>query len=284
VNIEALIGKNDLIHTSDWVEPPSKTPKVTTVHDLIPFRYPEYSHPRIVSTHRKRLAWVIKESIKIICVSQSTRQDLIDSFGIDGKRTAVVYEGVDSTFQPASPDEITQIKKKYKINSDYIFCLSTIEPRKNIPRLIQAMKTVRKKYPEIKLVIGGRIGWTSPSPFGPGVITTGYLVDTDLPPLFSGCSCYVLPSLYEGFSLSHLQAMACGASVVGSRLSSMPEVIGDAGVLIDPFDVKSIATGIIEAIENRQSYSSLGLVRSKMFSWDKTAQQTHAIYQSVLST
>ena len=110
----------------------------------------------------------------------------------------------------------------------------------------------------------------------------GYVPDADLPALYSGCLAYVLPSLYEGFSLSHLQAMACGASVVGSQISSMPEVIGQAGVLVDPISVGAIAEGIIRAVKGRSVYSAKAIKRAGLFSWEETARLTHAAYQKAV--
>ncbi len=282
--VERLIGHVDIIHTSDWTEPPSSIPKVTTVHDLVPFKYPHTSHQSIRNTHKKRLSWVKKESKAIIAVSQSTKQDLINILKIPEDKITVIYEAAEKSYEPQPPTIINTIKRKYRITSDYIFSLSTLEPRKNQSRLIKAFNLVKKTQPDLKLIIGGRSGWGEELEKQPGVIFPGFIPDADLPALYSGCLVYALPSLYEGFSLSQLQAMSCGAPVVTSNVSSMPEVVGTAGILVDPENVNSIATGIIKAIKNKAILAQKGIDRSKEFSWQKTAKETYDLYKKVLSS
>lgn len=280
--VEKLIGKVDVVHTSDWAEPPSKLPKITTVHDLIPFKYPHTTAANVRSAHKKRLAWVAKESRLILAVSQSTKRDLIEILKIPEEKIVVTPEGVEKLYKPQPPDLIEIVKKKYHLKGDYLFSLSTLEPRKNQNRLIEAFKIVKNKYKDLQLVIGGKTGWGEAVKPSPEVTMPGYIPDADLPALFSGSLAYVLSSLYEGFSLSHLQAMACGAAVVGSNLSSMPEVIGKSGVLVDPEDIENIASGIITAIENRAELGSRAVVRAKLFSWEETARLTHEAYERAI--
>ena len=133
--VEKLIGQVDLIHTSDWTEPPSALPKVTTVHDLVPFKFPQTTTDNIRQTHKKRLAWVARESSAIIAVSQSTKKDLIELLKIPEEKIHVIYEGVESFFSPQPPAIIDSIRRKYHLEGDYLFSLSTLEPRKNQDRL-----------------------------------------------------------------------------------------------------------------------------------------------------
>lgn len=279
--IEKLVGNADVVHTSDWAEPPSKLPKVTTVHDLIPLLYPQTTTLGVQRAHRKRLSWVCRESRAIIAVSLATKKDLELELKIDPSRITVTPEGVEGFYSPQPPSMIELIKKKYDLRGEYLFCLSTLEPRKNQARLIKAFQLVREKYPSLQLVLGGRTGWGDINTQSQGVVLAGFIPDADLPALYSGCLAYVLPSLYEGFSLSHLQAMACGASVVGSNTSSMPEVIGHAGVLVDPESVESIAVGIIKAIQNKAELGVKAIKRASIFSWEETAKITHQVYESI---
>ena len=281
--VERLIGNVDIVHTSDWAEPPSSHPKVTTVHDLIPFKYPQATAYQVRSAHKKKIAWVIKESKAIIAVSQTTKKDLLELLKVPEERIHVVYEGVEDRFSPQPPVIVDAVKRKHRINGDYLFSLSTLEPRKNQARLIESFARLKVKYPNITLVIGGRTGWGESIKPIPGVIMPGFIDDNDLPALYSGCLAYVLPSLYEGFSLSHLQAMACGAPVVGSNVSSMPEVIDKAGILVNPNDTEAIVLGIIEAINKRPEYIKKSLNRAKRFSWADMAGKTHEIYEQVSS-
>lgn len=277
--VEKLIGTVDVVHTSDWAEPPSNLPKVTTVHDLIPFKYPQTTESGIRVAHKKRLAWVKKESRLILSVSRSTKNDLIELLKIPEERILVTPEGVESFYKPQPPSLIEIIKNKYNIKGDFIFSLSTLETRKNQQRLIEAYKVVKGSFASLTLVIGGRTGWGDALKPIDGVILPGYIPDADLPALYSGCLAYVLPSLYEGFSLSHLQAMACGAAVIGSDISSMPEVIGNAGILVDPISVGDIAAGITKAIKTRAALGQKAVERAKLFTWEETAKLTHDAYE-----
>lgn len=281
--VESLIGKVDLIHTSDWTEPPSRIPKVTTVHDLIPFKYPQTTTDSIRNAHKKRLAWVMRESKKIISVSESTKQDLITILRIPEEKIVVIPEGVEERYVPQPLEIQEMVRRRYKLEDDYIFSLSTIEPRKNQAALIKAFHIVQDKYPHLKLLIGGRFREDSNVRKEEGVIMPGYIPDADLPALYSGCLAFVLPSLYEGFGLPPLQAMACGASVAVSNVSSLPEVVDEAGVLFDPNKIEDIAAGIIEAIERRSEYSKKGQLQASKFSWKKAAERTHKVYQDVLN-
>lgn len=280
--VEKLIGKVDVVHTSDWAEPPSKLPKVTTVHDLIPFKYPQTTAGNVRSAHRKRMAWVSKESKMIMAVSESTKKDLLELFNLDEDRIAVTPEGVDEIYSPQPPDIIDSVKRKYHLKGDYLFTLSTLEPRKNMKRIIEAFKIVKKDLPDLQLIIGGRTGWGEPLAPASGVILPGFVPDADLPALYSGCLAFCLPSLYEGFGLPHLEAMACGTAVVGSNLSSMPEVIGNAGILVDPENIETIAAGIIKAIKNRDTLGKKAIARAELFTWSETARLTHEVYEKVV--
>lgn len=281
--VEKLIGQVDIIHTADWTEPPSKLPKVTTVHDLIPFKYPETTTNLVRNAHKKRLAWVMRESEKIISVSQSTKTDLISILKIPEEKIVVIPEGVEDRYYPQSLDIQETLKRRYQINDDYIFSLSTLEPRKNQARLIKAFKIVKQEYPNLRLIIGGRTGWGEIPEAEAGVLLPGYIPDADLPGLYSGCLAFVLPSLYEGFGLSPLQAMACGAPVATSNIGSLPEVVGKAGVLFDPESTESIATGIIEVVRNKGKFKEKSLAQASKFTWENTAKQTHQVYQQVLA-
>jgi len=281
--VEKLIGQVDLIHTSDWTEPPSALPKVTTVHDLIPFKFPQTTTDNIRQTHRKRLAWVARESAAIIAVSRSTKKDLIDLLKIPEEKITVIYEGVEKRYSPQPPSIIDTVKRRYGLKGDYLFSLSTLEPRKNQQRLIEAYTKIKSRHPDLQLLIGGKTGWGEELKPVDGVLMPGFIPDADLPALYSGCSTFVLPSLYEGFGLSPLQAMACGAPTVVSNVSSLPEVVGKAGVLVDPEKVNSISAGIIKAIKNQADLSSKSLKRAKQFTWQETAQKTHQLYQQVIN-
>ncbi len=280
--VERLIGQVDIIHTSDWTEPPSKIPKVTTVHDLVVFKYPQTSTSNIRNAHRKKLAWVIRESQKIIAVSESTKTDLISILRVPESKIVVIPEGVEDRVMPQPIDIQEIVKRRYKTGDDFIFALSTLEPRKNQQGLIEAFKIVKKTFPNLKLLIGGRLRSDGAVDVVDGVITPGFIPASDLPGLYSACLACVHPAFYEGFGLTALQAMACGAAVAVSNTSSLPEVVGEAGILFDPNSAQSIASGIITAIQDRARLRPLSLNQAKKFSFDKAAERTHRVYTEVL--
>lgn len=253
--IEKFIGQIDIFHTSDWTEPPSKCPKVTTIHDLTPLLFPDETHPKIIATHKRRLAWVKKESKVIIVSSKTTKKDVMNHLGIPEKKIRVIYEGVSQEFQPQKKKKIEAMKRKYRISGDYLLCFSG-SARKNKERVVKASSG-------LPLFIVGE----------------PYVTREDLTALYSGASCLVYPSLYEGFGLPILEAMACGCPVVTANISSMPEVSGGAAVLVNPKSVRDIAGGIKKALENRKELIEKGFNRVKLFTWRKTAEETLRVYR-----
>ncbi len=280
--IENLTGKVDIFHSSDWTEPPSKIPKVTTVHDLVPFKYPQTTTDSIRNAHKKKIAWVIRESKKIIAVSESTKEDLINILKVPEGKIVVIPEGVEEKMRP-QPIEIQEIvKRRYKTGDDYLFALSTLEPRKNQTGLLKAFKIVKKTYPNLKLVIGGMKRSDGIKIEDDDVLVLGYIPQSDLPALYSGCLAFIHPAFYEGFGLTPLEAMACGAPVAVSNTSSLPEVVGKAGHYFDPKDENSMASSIIKTIQDRAKLRHLGLAQAQKFSFKQAAQRTYKVYKDVL--
>ena len=254
--VEKFVGEVDVFHSSDWTEPPvKKAIKVTTIHDLAVLRYPEAFPQKIVSVHKRKLEWVKKEVKLIIAVSESTKKDIVELLGINPEKIRVIYEAVGEEFKPQSKDKIEKIKKKYGIKGDYLLAFSGPE-RKNLKRIRQAS-----------------LG------FNLFVIGQPYVEHQDLPALYSGALGLVYASLYEGFGLPILEAMACGCPVVTSNISSMPEVAGRAAVLVDPLSVEDIKRGIKKMIKEKEKLVKLGFKRVGNFSWQKTARQTLDVYK-----
>jgi len=285
--IEKLIGEIDVFHTSDWLEPPAHCLKVTTIHDLIIYKYPETFQRRgghdIVANLKRKLEWVKKESALVIAVSESTKQDIIEILKIPAKKIRVIHEACSTEFTEKSAEDTEKIKKKYGIKGDYLLAVGTLEPRKNLKRVIEAFKILDIR--NLELVIAGKFGWGEDLKSIKNqdsvnqIKLLGYVPDEDLPGLYAGAEVFVYPSLYEGFGLPILEAMACGCPVVTSNISSMPEVAGEAAVLVDPEKVNDIARGIQEALENREQLIEKGKARAKEFSWEKTARETLKVYQ-----
>lgn len=271
--IETFTGRLDVFHSSDWVQPPSKAYKVTTVHDLTPIKFPNLSHPKIVSAHQRRLKWVKKEVNAVIVPSISTKNDLLD-FGIEEEKLFVISEAIDPGFVRASIDEVRIIKSRYRISGKYLLAVG-LAPRKNISRIIEAYEKIRAGE-QLKLVVIGESA--TPPEHTRGVIFVGHVPFHDLPAFYTGAEALVYTSLYEGFGLPILEAFACDTPVVTSNISSMPETASGAAILVNPYDVENISSGIKEAIVKSEDFVKKGRTRLKNFSWVKSARETIKIY------
>lgn len=294
--VEAFVGRVDVFHATDFVLPPTlpHTRTLLTVHDLSFVRVPESASPRL----KVYLDTVVPRSIKradyVLADSLATKLDLVDLYGISSDRVEVLLSGVDSVFRPIHTANFASIRAKYQIGEcPYLFAVGTVQPRKNYARLIEALSIVRAGGLEIELVIAGGKGWLEDPIYAaldqldmrPYVHFIGFAAEEDLPVLYSHALCSVFPSLYEGFGLPILEAMACGTPVVTSNLSSMPEVAGDAALLVYPYRVEEIADGIQSVVEDsslRQSLIQKGHERAKLFTWEKSAQQLLQVYQRLL--
>lgn len=262
LKIEDFIGQVDIFHSSDWLQPPADAKKVTTYHDLIPLKFPEWSNHKIISVHKRRLELVQQEVDKVIAVSNSCKSDLLEVSKIPEKKIVVIYEGVDNSFTQFSEAEIKEFKTKWGLPDKYVLAVGGIGARKNLPRIKQASQGHH-------LVILGEI--------------TG-ITQSDVPLVFASSEGLMYMSLYEGFGLPILEAMACGVPVLTSNVSSMPEISKDAALLANPYDVsdmKGKLTLLLEDIELRRELIKRGLKRAKMFTWEKCAEQTCQIYKEL---
>lgn len=271
--IEKLIGKVDVLHTSDWTEPPSKAFKVTTVHDLTPIKFPRITPPVILSAHRRRLKWIARESDRIIVPSINTKNDLIE-YGFDESIIRVTPEA--PNYEKASEKSVENAKKKYLLHDDYIISIGT-KPWKNTERIIKAYH-LSKFGKNLKLVIIGERKGTSFKDER-GVRYLGYVNEDDLRSLLTGAKALIYPSLYEGFGAPILDAFNCGVPVVTSNLSAMPEAAGEAAMLVDPYDTRNIAEGIEKVLRGPKGFIEKGYEQVKKFSWEKTAKLTLDVYK-----
>lgn len=274
IKAERFVGKTDVFHSSDWSEPPTDAFKVTTIHDLTPLKFPKLTRPEIVSAHKAKMKWVIKEVDRIIVPSISTKNDLV-ALGGDKERISVVPEAVDLEFKRSPKNEIEETAKKLGIKKPYLLSIG-VGPRKNTKGTIEAFKTINKDN-RLQLVIVGfdHYGFGE----GAGVTFTGHVKKSDLIDLYSGAEMLVYPSFYEGFGLPLLEAFACECPVVTSNLSSLPEVAGDAVIYVDPKSSDSIAKGIGEVKKKEKELVEKGKDRLKMYSWEKTAKMTLSVYE-----
>jgi glycosyltransferase involved in cell wall biosynthesis len=284
VPIEKFIGQVDVFHASDWIQPPSRLPIVTTIHDLVATKYPQHLPVEIISTQKNRLYWVKKEATSIISDSHSTKSDLVEYFGIQPERIKVVYLGVGEEFYPQKIDSVLKLRKKYQIKTPYLLSVGTREPRKNLLKTITAFKKTIHK--DITLVIAGNFGWGEDIGKHPDIQVLGYVPQTELPALYSGAVSFLYPSLYEGFGLPVLEAMACGCPVITSDRGSLKEIAGACAIIVDPDNeaalVEAIKTVLNFSKGKREQIIKQGLNHAKGFTWQKTAQQTLDVYKSLL--
>lgn len=288
-----LTKEADIMHSTDLLFPASSNkPSVLTVHDLIFLRFPRFYTQKNRSYMKSMAKFSIKNASHIICYSQATKKDIVNLLAVDENKISVIYLGVEKYFKRTNNRSISLAKQKYKLPRNYILTLSTIEPRKNLKRLIQAFNSIKSEIGDFKLVIVGQRGWKyrkffqflSQMDVEEDIVLTGYVNDKDLPAIYSGASVFAYPSLYEGFGLPVLEAMACGTPVVCANTSSLPEIVGEAAVTINPYSVKEIATGIKNVIVDKnlaKTLSNESIKQARKFSWENTAKQTLAIYKQV---
>jgi len=278
--IENYTGDLDIFHSWDWYTPATKRAAlVTTIHDLSAIKFPKETHPEIVSHHKQSLKWIKKEASAIIAVSQATKKDIVSLLQIDPKRVHVVYEALPlESNMKIKKEDVKKVEKKYSITKPFILAVASQEPRKNLDRIIQSWEEYKSEY---QLVLVGKPGFIQIEP-QPELIITGFIEGKELATLYSEAKCLVYASLYEGFGLPILEAFYHQTPVVTSNISSMPEIAGNASVLVDPTQINSIAAGISKAINQSQSLIQKGKKQLEKFAWKKTAEDTHKVYQRAL--
>lgn len=264
LTIEKFIGEVDVFHSTDWMQPPAKAKKVTTYHDVIPIKFPRWSHPKIVEVHKRRLKLVEKEVDMIIAVSQTTKDDLLEVSQIPREKVVVIYEGVDETFKPHSKEKVEEFRKKYNLPTKFVLAIGGIGDRRNLARVKEACKNYH-------LIITGE--------------TIPGLSNEEMPLLYSAASVLLYPSLYEGFGLPILEAMACGTPVITSNIGAMAEIAGrNNAFLVDPLDVEDISLSLKTLMEDEQIREDLignGILHASNFRWDNVAAETAEVYKKV---
>lgn len=259
--------------------------RVLTVHDIVHMLYPGSMARYSALVHRMYFGRSLACADAIITVSEQTKHDLISRLGIAESRVSVVHEAADGVFRPLSPALVGERRVALGVSGDYILAVGTIEPRKNYPLLFRALARLPEGF---SLLVAGRRGWKCRQTLsevarlgiGHRVRFLDYIPTDDLVALYCGALCLVMPSIYEGFGLPVLQAMACGTPVLASNCSSLPEVGGDAAAYFDPASVESLAAGISGIIRNeprRNQMRESGLRRARLFTWQRAAAQTLAV-------
>ncbi len=279
----------DLVHATTHYGTfmPCRYKNVITVTDVSPLLHPETHGRGQVLYHRHVLPQVLKRADAIITISHSSKRDIVACCRLAEERVQVIHLGVDERFVPTEGEESAFARS---LPERYVLNIGTLEARKNLPRLLEAFASARSKGLPHKLLIGGARGWRLSNLAGiverlrleDDVVFLGFVDDADLPLLYSRAEFFVYPSIYEGFGMPVLEAMACGTPVITANCSSMPEVAGDAALLVDPLDVADLAARMLDlagSADLRRSLREKGVARAAHFTWEKTARETVAVYE-----
>lgn len=292
--------QKNVFHRFDLVHNPGHFPLlikpskryICTIHDITPMLHPQHHpHWRILYS-RIALPRLIAGSDKIITDSLQTKKDIISYYHVPDDKISVIYLGASKEYKKLDIQVVDTIRRKYNLNDPFILFIGNLEPRKNIPNLIRAFSLCRKKKTDLKLVIAGRKGWMYGEIFTTiaelhlenSVKFLDYVPHEDLPPLYNAATVFVYVPFYEGFGLPVLEAMQCGTPVITSNISSLPEIVGDGGIMVDPLDIVGLAEKITLIISDenlRQENIQYNLSQCQRFSWEKCAEQTYALYEEV---
>jgi len=283
----------DLVHGPVFVVPLlAPCPAVVTIHDLSFIRFPHLFRPanRLYLT---TLTWLsARRARRLIAVSEHAAAESVRLLGISRERIDVVYHGVDPAFRPLPADEVAAFRQRWGLPERFLLFVGTLEPRKNLVRLVEAFSRVRDD--RVGLVLAGGKGWLYDELFAKvealglsgQVIFPGYVMGEELPLWYNAATLLAYPSVYEGFGLPVLEAQACGTPVLTSNLSSLPEAAGDAAVMVDPYDVEALVAGLNRLLMDRSLRDELrvrGLAHAGQFTWSRTAQETVRVYRRALS-
>ena len=299
--VQLVTGQLDLFHSPDFVLPPvaGNIPTLLTVHDLSFVHYP-HTFPRVLVDYLNQVVpWSVARATHILADSEATRQDLLSVWGVPAEKVTVLSLGVNQSFQPASQADITAVRRRYQLDdAPYLLSVGTVQPRKNYQMLIQAFAAVAQQWPHTLAIAGGQ-GWLYEEMMAEierqnltgRVRFIGFVADADLPALYSGADLFLLPSLYEGFGLPLLEAMACGTPVITSDASCLPEVVVDresgveTAVLLPPQDQHRWSQAMQHLLADaptRDRLRQLGQQQAAHYTWQKAAHQLIMIYQQLL--
>jgi glycosyltransferase involved in cell wall biosynthesis len=293
--VEVLPLRLDLLHSPDFIPPMGGSYRsVITIHDLTFLHYPAFLTLDSRRYYNDQIGAAAARADHIIADSEATRADIVNLLGMPPEKVTAILLAADEQFRPAPPEEIARIRAAYGLPTEYLLFVGTFEPRKNLGGLLRAYADLHVRYADVPpLVMAGQRGWLYDEIFDlirqlqldGQVFWLENVPYPDLPALYSGASLLCLPSFYEGFGLPPLEAMACGTPVVVANRASLPEVVGDAGLLVDPDNITSIAEALYRVLTDTALAADLrqrGLSRSALFTWQETAKQTLAVYRRVL--
>ncbi len=293
--VDLFTGPVDIFHSPDYVLPPLRQGrKLVTIHDLSFFRYPDGAEPSLRQYLCRAVPDAVRRADLVLADSENTMQDIIELLGVAPGKVQVLYPGVDKRFIPLEDDELLmRVRHLYGLPIPFILSLSTLEPRKNLIFLLDAYAALRATGDVThKLVIVGEKGWLYEGIFRRvkelclerEVIFLGFVADENLPALYNLAEVFVFPSLYEGFGLPPLEAMACGTPVITSQGSSLPEVVGEAGLMVSSEDTEALTQAMRKVLDDparREDLAKKGVRRAREFAWQSSARKLLTIYQDL---
>ncbi len=295
--LDAWAGPWDVFHAPDFTLPPlRRAPGIVTVHDLSFLTYPAGAVPSLRRWLEVAVPRSVARAAHVLADSESTRRDLEARMGVAPGRITVVGAGVEPRFRPvADAAALAAVRARYGLPERFVLGVGTLEPRKNFDGLIRAFEAVAPDVPDLHLVIGGGGGWrfepvralAAASPVGDRIHWAGFVDDADLPVLYAAARLFAFPSHYEGFGIPVVEAMACGTPVVAADNSSLPEVVGDAGLLVPATDAAALADAIRRLDGDaalREACRARGLARAARFSWTAAAERLLGVYERVGDT
>jgi glycosyltransferase involved in cell wall biosynthesis len=269
---ERVLGHFDVLHFSDWMYPPQNGGvRSTMVHDLVPLHFPEWVHERTHRMHGAKYRNAARTCDVVMVNSRFTGDDVAETLGVPAEKIHVAYPGVDDGFAPNGA--------RADLGRPYALTVATLEPRKNLATLLEAHR--RRNDPDLALAVAGAAGWgVQPALDVPGVVRLGYTPHEELPALYRGASVVVYPSLYEGFGMPVVEAMACGVPCVVSSHASLDEACGDAAVRVDPRDPDALAEAIDRALADRDALVERGLQHARTFTWPANGRAHLAAWEA----
>ena len=301
--VEAFLGEVDVFHASDWIHPPLRRARmVCTVHDLGPLEHPEWYAPEVTRHFEALHRSVVQRADRVVAVSGATREAFVRLLGADAERVHVVHSGISADFAPVAEGAAREIAARYAVRRPYVLYVGSRERRKNLLGLLHAFARVAERRPEPSLVlvgarphveardVQGAQSWSGTEiedavaslGMADKVRILGMVPRAHLPALYSAASLFAFPTLYEGFGFPGLEAMACGAPVVASNRSAVPEVLGDAALLADPEDADAFGGAMLRVLEDDALAAELrskGAARARTFTWERAARETLEVYR-----